>query len=76
MKTHTGIYIGWNTLDWDADRDWEWHTAARDSPPRFVTIRRGGTLTDSDHQLLALWAASCAEHIPAEGLRRQYKSTT
>jgi thymidine phosphorylase len=28
---------------------------------RFVTIRRGGTLTDPDHQLLALWAASCAE---------------
>src|SRR5881396_3345040 len=31
--------------------------------PRFVTIRRGGTLTHSDHQLLALWAASCAEHV-------------
>ena len=31
--------------------------------PRFVTIRRGGTLTDSDHQFLALWAASCAEHV-------------
>ena len=31
--------------------------------PRFVTIRRGGTLTDSDHRLLALWAASCAEHV-------------
>jgi thymidine phosphorylase len=31
--------------------------------PRFVTIRRGGTLTDSDHQLLAVWAASCAEHV-------------
>src|SRR5216110_3102143 len=31
--------------------------------PRFMTIRRGGTLTDSDHQLLALWAASCAEHV-------------
>ena len=30
---------------------------------RFVTIRRGGTLTDSDHQLLALWAALCAEHV-------------
>jgi len=29
---------------------------------RFVTIRRGGTLTDADHQLLALWAAACAEH--------------
>jgi hypothetical protein len=31
--------------------------------PRFVTIRRGGTLTDSDHRLLALWAADCAEHV-------------
>jgi hypothetical protein len=30
---------------------------------RFVTIRRGGTLTDSDHHLLALWAAACAEHV-------------
>ncbi len=30
---------------------------------RFITIRRGGTLTDSDHQLLALWAAACAEHV-------------
>src|SRR6266542_1850184 len=31
--------------------------------PRFITIRRGGSLTDSDHQLLALWAAVCAEHV-------------
>ncbi|TCC47691.1 hypothetical protein E0H75_23340 [Kribbella capetownensis] len=31
--------------------------------PRLVTIRRGGTLTDSDHHLLALWAATCAEHV-------------
>jgi hypothetical protein len=31
--------------------------------PRFVTLRRGGTLSDSDHHLLALWAASCAEHV-------------
>ncbi len=31
--------------------------------PRFITIRRGGTLTDADHKLLALWAAACAEHI-------------
>jgi hypothetical protein len=28
-----------------------------------VTIRRGGTLTDADHRLLALWAAACAEHV-------------
>ena len=31
--------------------------------PRFITIRRGGTLQDSDHRLLAVWAADCAEHV-------------
>jgi hypothetical protein len=30
---------------------------------RFVTIRRGGALTDPHHHLLALWAAECAEHV-------------
>lgn len=31
--------------------------------PRFITIRRGGTLTDANHRLLALWATLCAEHV-------------
>ncbi len=31
--------------------------------PRFITIRRGGTLTDENHHLLAFWAAACAEHV-------------
>ena len=31
--------------------------------PRFVTIRRGGTLEDLNHHLLAIWAADCAEHV-------------
>jgi hypothetical protein len=31
--------------------------------PRLITIRRGGTLTDADHHLLAIWAADCAEHV-------------
>lgn len=31
--------------------------------PRLVTVRRGGSLTDADHRLLALWAAECAEHV-------------
>jgi hypothetical protein len=35
----------------------------KERDPRFITIRRGGTLTDSDHHLLALWAAACAEHV-------------
>jgi hypothetical protein len=30
---------------------------------RFITIRRGGILTDEEHHLLALWAAECAEHV-------------
>ncbi len=35
----------------------------KERDPRLVTIRRGGTLTDTDHQHLALWAAVCAEHV-------------
>ncbi len=30
---------------------------------RLVTIRRGGTLNDSDHRLIAKWAADCAQHV-------------
>jgi hypothetical protein len=30
---------------------------------RFITVRRGGTLQDSDHHLLAVWAADCAQHV-------------
>jgi hypothetical protein len=31
--------------------------------PRFITVRRGGTLQDDDHRLLAIWAAACADHV-------------
>ena len=31
--------------------------------PRFITLRRGGSLTDDDHHRLAVWAAACAEHV-------------
>lgn len=51
----------------------------KDRDARFITIRRGGTLADSDHRLLALWAATCAEHVvhhfesarPADGRPRR-----
>jgi hypothetical protein len=54
-----------------AFRNWRARTLAygssvilpKDRDSRFITIRRGGTLTDSDHRLLALWAAACAEHV-------------
>ena len=38
--------------------------------PRFVTIRRAGSLTDMDHRLLALWAAASARggvSLPSSG---------
>ena len=31
--------------------------------PRFITVRRGGSLQDDHHRLLALWAADCAQHV-------------
>ena len=31
--------------------------------PRLVTVRRGGSLQDGDHHLLAVWAADCAQHV-------------
>jgi hypothetical protein len=37
------------------------YTGSRD--PRFVTVRRGGTLEDAHHRLLASWAADCAERV-------------
>jgi hypothetical protein len=36
---------------------------SKDRDPRLVTVRRGGTLQDADHHLLAVWAADCAEHV-------------
>jgi hypothetical protein len=30
---------------------------------RFISIRRGGTLLNEDHHLLAIWAAQCAQHV-------------
>src|SRR5437016_7896772 len=37
----------------------------KERDPRFITIRRGGTLEDSHHRLLAQWAAECAGHVLA-----------
>src|SRR5204863_6765363 len=65
--------LGARTIERPRILDQTWADASRimgsamilpkDRDPRFITIRRGGTLTDSDHWLLALWAATCAEHV-------------
>ena len=51
----------WDTVDWKADPDWDWHSAAQDSP----------------EQLLSLWQAAvdrsrslAAEALADEGLDR------
>jgi uncharacterized damage-inducible protein DinB len=30
----------WNTVDWDADPNWEWHSAAEDTPEQLMTLWR------------------------------------
>jgi hypothetical protein len=35
----------------------------KERDPRLITIRRGGTLTDEHHRLLADWALVCAERV-------------
>ena len=44
----------WNTVDWDADPDWDWHSAAEDAP----------------EQLFALWqeAVDRSRRLTAEAL--------
>jgi hypothetical protein len=35
----------------------------KERDPRLITVRRGGTLTDEHHRLLADWALVCAAHV-------------
>jgi uncharacterized damage-inducible protein DinB len=43
----------WNAVDWDADPDWEWRTAAEDSPEQLMTLwhdavaRSGAAVTEA-----------------------------
>jgi len=30
----------WNTVDWKADPDWEWHSAAQDTPEQLLALWR------------------------------------
>jgi hypothetical protein len=33
-----GLMPPFDTVDWDADRDWEWHTARDDTPEELFTL--------------------------------------
>ncbi len=34
----------WDTVDWAADRDWEWHSAAHDSPEQLLDLWNDATV--------------------------------
>jgi pimeloyl-ACP methyl ester carboxylesterase/uncharacterized damage-inducible protein DinB len=31
----------WNTVDWESDRDWDWHSASEDTPDQLHTLWQG-----------------------------------
>ena len=49
----------WNEIDWDADPDWEWRTAADDSPQALMELWQGAVSRSR---------ASVAEALAAGGL--------
>jgi uncharacterized damage-inducible protein DinB len=57
----------WNTVDWDADPDWEWHTAAGDSPERLREIWR-----DAVNRSRARIAEALAEGGPGQLARQSW----
>jgi hypothetical protein len=59
LSPTTHKVVAHSARGWHAD----WVILPKVRDPRLVTIRRGGLLTDPNHQLLALWAAQCAEHV-------------
>jgi uncharacterized damage-inducible protein DinB len=54
----------WDTVDWDADPDWEWHSAAEDTPDELLTLWRDA---------VARSRAAVAEALADGGLDRLAK---
>jgi uncharacterized damage-inducible protein DinB len=62
--TGSGLMPPFDTVDWDADRDWEWHTARDDSPEQLLAlfdeaVRRSDAVLDQ---------ALSAEGVGLDGL--------
>ena len=50
-----GLMPPFDTVDWDADRDWEWHTARDDTPEELFALfddacRRADAVLDEAHR--------------------------
>jgi uncharacterized damage-inducible protein DinB len=57
----------WNAVDWDADRDWEWRTAADDSPDSLRALWQ-----DAVDQSRALIASALASAGPDQLAQRKW----
>jgi uncharacterized damage-inducible protein DinB len=42
QRLHADMTHPWHAQDWDADRDWEWHSAADDTPEQLKAMWREG----------------------------------
>ena len=51
----------WDTVDWDADPDWEWHSAAEDTPEKLYSLW---------HDAVARSRSAVAEALADGGLDR------
>lgn len=56
----------WDAVDWDADPDWEWHSAAADTPERLMATWRDA---------VARARAAIAEAVADGGLARPSRFT-
>jgi uncharacterized protein DUF664 len=56
----------WDTVDWDADPDWEWHSAALDTPEQLITLWQDA---------VARSRSAIAEALGAGGLDALARST-
>ncbi len=54
-----GLGGPWDAVDWDADPDWEWHSAASDSPEQLMALWHGA---------VARSRAAAAEALAKDGL--------
>ena len=55
----------WNAVDWDADPDWDWRTAADDSPEQLYALWR-----DAVARSRALFAEAMADGGPGATARQ------
>jgi uncharacterized damage-inducible protein DinB len=56
----------WDTVDWDADPDWEWHSAAEDTPDQLMSLWQDA---------VARSRAAVTEALADDGLEQRARHT-